>query len=425
MKKLILLLVLIMSVFSSFAYTLSYDSIEDIEEFRLNIDSSEFASLNAYNQYTVPKKDGVVYLLDYISYDPGLRDQGYFGNCWVWSSMLSTELAFSIEKGIEERLSIQHFDSNYKEEAGENANGGWYFWFSDVINIIGKVIPWDNENADYKDYYGDSNLPSSKINEEVYYPVNMDFARIKTNNREFSLVESDIKYYLDHGKVVGFAFFMPRYENWVDFSKYWGTNSSDDVINFDSLIGSNNTWSDGAGHAINIVGYNEIERYWIVSNSWGNASGNREDGTFKMTMDFNYSYLDSDNDNFYYFWIHEYEFGNEKGLRIEPEKDSKINIEKIQFDKPVADAGDVITSSVKIENDYEYMNLKNVRVTYYIQKLGMKRSVGPFDVDMFEDVMKRVYLDIPKNAKPGVYDVRVVLQTENTKEVRYETITIN
>jgi len=83
----------------------------------------------------------------------------------------AAEVALSIEVGIKERLSIQHFNSNTRELGTEPCYPGSWTLFKSVIDYVGKFVPWANEGADFADYYRDGGVKPSDISEEVYYPV--------------------------------------------------------------------------------------------------------------------------------------------------------------------------------------------------------------------------------------------------------------
>jgi uncharacterized membrane protein len=70
-------------------------------------------------------------------------------------------------------------------------------------------------------------------------------------------------------------------------------------------------------------------------------------------------------------------------------------------------------------------NLEDVTLTVVIPELGIKRSVGPFDVKKDEDTTKKVLIELLDDAPPGEYDIRFTLSSENFRKVRHRTVSFS
>ena len=101
-----------------------------------------------------------------------------------------------------------------------------------------------------------------------------------------------------------------------------------------------------------------------------------------------------------------------------------------EFDKRVqgllrVGEGYQYTAELKIGilNDGNY-KIENVRVSAYIFDLEEYRTAGPFDVEDNQEETAQLYLDIPNNAEPGTYDIRIIVSNDNFRHIEHRTITI-
>jgi len=90
----------------------------------------------------------------------------------------------------------------------------------------------------------------------------------------------------------------------------------------------------------------------------------------------------------------------------------KFFISKIRTNQLVYDtikAGDQLFVDLSFENIGKY-DTKDATIRITVPELGISRKLGPFSGPDAGDVMsKGLYLDIPEDAKPGVYTVRISL----------------
>ena len=74
-------------------------------------------------------------------------------------------------------------------------------------------------------------------------------------------------------------------------------------------------------------------------------------------------------------------------------------------------------------------SLEDVTLTVVIPELGMKRSIGPFDVKKDEDTTKKVLIELLDDAPAGEYDVRFTLSSDKAgkdfRKVRHRTVSFS
>lgn len=239
-------------------------------------------------------------LLPKLSYIPSERDQGPIGNCWVWASTGVLEVALTGQKNIRDRLSIQFLDSNYNggsgpDWAGEGGLLGDFVGFYQEKKI---AVPWSNANASFQDGTAYSKVTkksavaAADIQTVPNYPItSITEMKVKTMGNGNSSAIANIQSTLDGGQALYLGFVMPNADAVRSFSDFWYYQGEDAVWDPSPYAGKAFS-SNGASHAVTIVGYNMTEnnRYWIALNSMGTgASNNRPHGTFRLKMDIDYN----------------------------------------------------------------------------------------------------------------------------------------
>ncbi len=69
-----------------------------------------------------------------------------------------------------------------------------------------------------------------------------------------------------------------RYDAYDDFHTFWNTASPGQVYRQKS-------GNEPGGHAVLIIGWSDTKKAWLLKNSWGEAGGPNNDGTFWMAYD--------------------------------------------------------------------------------------------------------------------------------------------
>ena len=250
-------------------------------------------------------------LLDHITYNPEERNQAACGNCFAFATTALLEIMHSVQTGVNDRLSVQWFDSNLygyyppgsKTSFGNACVGGNIAGVLQVYEEKGMpFVPWSNKNAQFQD--GNFNgkvssppaVPASAISTNPSYlsPKNsIEDVGITTTGVSQATAIDNIKNTLLQGKGVGFGYYAASNGGMADFQNWWNSAAESAVFNPDPYCGENLASLGGLdGHEVTIVGYdasdpNSNNWYWLVLNSWGTTSG-RPDGTFRLKMKMNY-----------------------------------------------------------------------------------------------------------------------------------------
>jgi len=258
---------------------------------------------------------GSLDLLSHLQYTPSQRNQGSCGNCWAWAGTGIMEIALDVQEGIQERLSIQYLNSC------DDANACCGGWLADVTHFYsekGWAIPWSNNSASWQDdgcscSSGGSAVACKDISMVPWYQIeSIETRSIETHFDGLTPEEAqaqaiaNIKGVLDQNRAVWFAFFMGTDDDWSAFRSFWYNQGEDVLWDFDSTCGKPYYPSEGGGHAVLCVGYNDdvAEPYWIMLNSWGTSGTpetGRPKGLFHVAMDMDYDCADSTgNKNLYW-----------------------------------------------------------------------------------------------------------------------------
>ena len=246
-------------------------------------------------------------LLSYLDYTPADRDQGYCGNCWVWSGTGILEIADSVNYGTDRkhRHSIQFLNSCMtQDDAGQSfyaCKGGDITKFSNWYRGQGQSIPWSNTKAYWQDYTQACGMGTSSCvscsSIATYPSYSVSVIQPETIATQGIGVGQDkaianIKNVLQQNRAVEYGFCLATTADWNTFTAWWDNQPESSLLpNMDSYCGKT-TDAGYACHAVLLVGYNDDDanaanHYWIMLNSWGTTAG-RPNGLFRVPMVMNY-----------------------------------------------------------------------------------------------------------------------------------------
>ncbi|HWQ19542.1 MAG TPA: SdrD B-like domain-containing protein [Methanotrichaceae archaeon] len=272
--------------------TLMHFSIEELRALKGAQESMPLAFISPQVKAFLGSSPGESFsLLNYLKYCPADRNQGWCGNCWVWGGTALMEIDLAINKGIKDRLSIEYFTTRF----GKVCCGGTLRYLASGYGVLGRAVPWSNANAQWLDGYTSCSreivVPFNSISATPSYAFSsMEAQRVPTWEVGREEAIRNIKSMLKQNKAVSFAFYLPTDSDWNRFFDFWDNRSESEVFNLDYACGKSWNKSQGAGHMVACVGYDDSDpsnRYWLMVNSWGTARG-RPQGLFRLSMDMDY-----------------------------------------------------------------------------------------------------------------------------------------
>lgn len=251
-------------------------------------------------------------LLSYLPLIPEKRDQGWIGNCWVWSATGTMEIDYTLQSGSKKRLSIEYFDWLYNGGKGDHwaGNGGWPWWFTDFYTNTStwggkmRAVQWSNNYAEFLDGYKynpasghDDWCAANKMcwvthkgwrvdTTNSYRITEMTLSEIKSRSDRSAMIQR-IKSAIDGNHAPDFSFFLPNSAAWNKFFEFWRDGTENDVWNMGQYSGVPYNSTEGAGHSVLCVGYDDASDSYIMVNSWGTTKG-RPNGLFRVKMHYDY-----------------------------------------------------------------------------------------------------------------------------------------
>lgn len=104
--------------------------------------------------------------------------------------------------------------------------------------------------------------------------------------------------------------------------------------------------------------------------------------------------------------------------------DFKIGISQVRIsDAFEQKSGGVVPIYITFGNDGDE-KLENVKAVVVIQDLGVRDSIGPFDLKTSDERSELLLAQLDENTQPGVYPVRITLHSDEVTRVLYREIEV-
>ena len=105
-------------------------------------------------------------------------------------------------------------------------------------------------------------------------------------------------------------------------------------------------------------------------------------------------------------------------------KPGQVFINDVRFisDEYLEISEELITNAI-MENVGE-KDLKDVSVAVMVPDMGVFRTVGPFDLDADDRQSKNIYIELPQDAAPGEYGVRIEISNDDIHRTVWRTFVV-
>jgi hypothetical protein len=212
------------------------------------------------------------------------RNQGNCGSCWAFATIGALESHIQILDGTVVSLSEQQLVS-CDTDANQGCCGGWPFYavsyFQTQAPRLRSCYPYGDGYTECPTHTGVScSLSCAPLSYRTSNPYT-----VYTGNHNQTV--SSI--YEDGPGVYSYAVYS-------DFMTYW--NSPAGTAPWTDCVYVQQSGALEGYHAIQIIGFDTDDRYWICKNSWGATGGPFGDGTLKIAWDGHLNSLEEDVVNF-------------------------------------------------------------------------------------------------------------------------------
>ncbi len=215
-----------------------------------NIIEIESTSSAPYSRYVSQPPDAFDWRDNNGDWTTPIRDQGPCGSCWAFGSLCSMESCINIQKNdptFDQDLSEQQLLSCSPGDCDGWTESGVLNWLRDYGTVDEACFPYQAD--DTIPCY--NHCPTWKCS--IWKITDWGWIPSSTSAIKENILNAPI--------VTGMAVYEDfwSYDEGI-YEHVWG-----------GLVGY---------HLVNMVGYNEVEDYWICKNSWGTGWG--EDGWFRI-----------------------------------------------------------------------------------------------------------------------------------------------
>ena len=86
-------------------------------------------------------------------------------------------------------------------------------------------------------------------------------------------------------------------------------------------------------------------------------------------------------------------------------------------------AGEQVPILISFKNNGD-KKLEDVKAAVVISELGVRASIGPFDLTKGKSVSKTIYVELPQDVQPGTYTARVTIDSGSLHRVKHRDVDV-
>ncbi|MFH0977669.1 MAG: tandem-95 repeat protein [Candidatus Woesearchaeota archaeon] len=101
-----------------------------------------------------------------------------------------------------------------------------------------------------------------------------------------------------------------------------------------------------------------------------------------------------------------------------------IRISNIVLQSDIVSPGQAMELFLKFDNSGN-IDMKAITVTAIVLQFDSRQRIGPFNLKAGQEISKKLLLDIPVDAKPGTYDLEIIINNGNVRRVKYRQFQID
>ena len=105
------------------------------------------------------------------------------------------------------------------------------------------------------------------------------------------------------------------------------------------------------------------------------------------------------------------------------QKNSDLEIGTLTLVNEFLRAGDELTIDLGLRNS-GYSNFDGLKISVYIYDLGIGQIITSLNLDDRDSIYQSIYIPIPKDALPGVYDIMIAISNDKVRRVEYREFII-
>lgn len=302
-------------------------------------------------------------------------------------------------------------------------------------------------------YLHDLSLTDSQVPQESFDNVETEFSTIVVNNGDYS-ENSVLRFFVDGTEVDSCRSVLQLSEGEYTPRIYCNVQLSAGEhlvrISVDNVVGESNTQNNIYESIVEVLGVNDISALIVPDKTSGEAPltvffKGIGTGTGKLTYKWTFSDGKSgaSTQNVYHVFEDEGTYtvtlivtdqlgrsaSDTQEITVGEENNDHIAKRRVKIGQlnvisnEYVRAGDELELKIVFDN-IGLSDLEDFKTVVVVPDLAMRAAAGPFDVEHGDRVMRIMVLDIPKDAPPGTYDVRITMSNDDTRRIKHRTFMV-